>query len=186
MKLLSIFFVLITFHTMAAQDNVVVNKQRLSAQIVQEFQAYYGIAMQNGDYWYDKYSGAWGYTGGPAIGLLLPGMNLGGELQVNASNGNTSVFINGRELHLMDVLGLQQLIGPVLPGRYWLDGYGNAGYEGGPALVNLWQLAQNSQASQGSQGGSTFYRNSYTGIGAGSSGGTSYVMGKDWSVIVGN
>ena len=33
------------------------------------------------------------------------------------------------------------------------------------------------------KGGSSFYRNSYTGIGGGSSGGTSYVIGKDWSVI---
>jgi hypothetical protein len=33
-------------------------------------------------------------------------------------------------------------------------------------------------------GGSTFYRSNNTGIGAGSSGGTSYVMGKDWSVTI--
>jgi len=43
--------------------------------------------------------------------------------------------------------------------------------------LNLWQLARRSQQN-------TFYRNSYTGIGRGSSGGTSYVIGKDFSVIV--
>lgn len=37
------------------------------------------------------------------------------------------------------VNALQQLVGPVRPGRYWLDAYGNAGFEGGPPLVNLAQ-----------------------------------------------
>lgn len=66
----------------------------------------------------------------------------------------------------------------VYQGRFWLDAYGNVGYEGGPAILNLAQVAR----QRG--GGSTFYRSNNTGISAGSSGGTSYVMGKDWSVII--
>ncbi len=178
MKIICLFFILITFQSLSAQDQVIVNNQRLSDQTISEFRMRYGIQVQNGNYWYDRVCGAWGYSGGPTVGFLLPGLNIGGQLRADASKGNTGVFINGRQLHFQDLMGLQQLLGPVLPGRYWVDGYGNAGYEGGPALVNLVQVAKKSQSS--------FYRNSYTGIGAGSSGGTSYVMGKDWSVIVGD
>ena len=178
MKYILILLLAMTAQSANAQNQVIVNKVPLSKEIIDGFRNQYGIQMQPGDYWYDQACGAWGYTGGPTMGFLVPGLQLGGKMSADASNGNTGVFINGRQLHAQDLLGLQQLLGPVMPGRYWLDGYGNAGYQGGPAIVNLWQVAQSQQ--------STFYRNSYTGIGAGSSGGTSYVMGKDWSVIVGN
>ena len=180
MKPFLIAILLLTLGTVNGQNQVKINHQVIPISQIQEFQARYGIQMQPGDYWYDKSSGAWGFMGGPTVGFLLPGVNIGGALPANASNGRTRVFINGRQLHYQDLLGLQQLLGYVQPGRYWVDGYGNAGYEGGPALVNLWQLAR----KQKQQNQSSFYRNSYTGIGAGSSGGTSYVMGKDWSVIV--
>jgi hypothetical protein len=55
-------------------------------------------------------------------------------------NGNTGVFVNGRELHIMDVVALRQFM-PVYAGRYWCDANGNGGFEGGPALWNVWQLA---------------------------------------------
>lgn len=177
MKPFLIALILLSFSTATAQNQVKINRQVIPTSQIQDFQVRYGIQIQAGDYWYDKYSGAWGFMGGPTVGFLLPGVNIGGQLPANASNGNTRVFINGRQLHRQDLMGLQQLLGYVQPGRYWVDGYGNAGYEGGPALVNLWQIARK-------QNQSSFYRNSYTGIGAGSSGGTSYVMGKDWSVIV--
>ena len=178
MRFILIILLAMIAQSASAQNKVIVNKVPLSQEIIDGYRTHYGIQMQAGNYWYDRASGAWGYAGGPTMGFLLPGMDVGGELSANASNGNTGVFINGRELPGQDLMGLQQLLGPVMPGYYWVDGYGNAGYQGGPALVNLWQLAERQQ--------STFYRNSYTGIGAGSSGGTSYVMGKDWSVIVGN
>ena len=52
----------------------------------------------------------------------------------------------------MDVLGLQQL-GPVLPGRYWVDATGNVGYEGGMMFGNLWLLASQRLAGGASGGG---------------------------------
>ncbi|MGI9545559.1 MAG: hypothetical protein ACR2MX_20015 [Cyclobacteriaceae bacterium] len=162
--------------TYSQTPKVIINDVQLEDQQIQVFQNQYGIQMQSGNYWYDQWCGAWGIVGGPTIGFLLPGLQVGGPLNADASNGQTGVFVNGRELHAYDVVQLQKLIGQVYQGRYWLDARGNAGYEGGPALVNLWQASRNQQ--------SNFYRNSYTGIGAGSSGGTSYVMGKDWSVIV--
>ncbi|MEX0290560.1 MAG: hypothetical protein AB3N14_15760 [Flavobacteriaceae bacterium] len=162
----------------AQKNEVYVNGIRIGQATLDELAQLYRIAIQDGKYWYDNYNGAWGIEGGPTLGFALPYMNLGGKLQADASNGNTGVFVNGRELHAYDVAQLQQIM-TVLPGRYWLDSHGYGGYEGGPAIFNLIQLAK--QANK-----STYYHNSYTDISAGSSGGTSYVMGKDFSVIVDN
>jgi hypothetical protein len=122
------------------QDSVIINGVSLNDDKVRALEKQYGIRILNGDYWYDKVSGAWGLRGGPAVGLILPLLDLGGSLQPNASNGNTGVFINGRELHILDVLALQKIT-PVFKGRYWVDAWANIGFEGGPALVNLWTLA---------------------------------------------
>ncbi len=107
----------------------------------------YRTRIPPGAYWYDTLCGAWGLEGGPCRGLIQAGLTLGGPLRADASNGNTGVFINGRQLHLLDVLALQQIT-MVMPGRYWVDASGNAGFEGGPAMVNLWALA-----SAGASGG---------------------------------
>jgi hypothetical protein len=97
-----------------------------------------GQRVPDGAYWYDSATGAAGRWGGPTLAFLPPGLRLGGRLPAQASGGGTGVFINGRELHPMDVLGLQRLLrSPILPGRYWVDAQGNAGYEGGPAIINL-------------------------------------------------
>ena len=37
----------------------------------------------------------------------------------------------------------------MIPGRYWLDGYGNGGLEGGPMLFNLSQLCANARRQRG-------------------------------------
>lgn len=171
----------------AAQERaVIINQTRLDDATVQALEQAYQVQVLDGRYWYDARSGAWGYEGGPVAGLILPGLDLGGPLRADASGGTTSVFVNGRELHVQDVLALQQLVGVVLPGRYWLDAYGNVGYEGGPALLNLAVLAQQASGGGGAGGGNTFYRSGATDIGAGSSGDFSYVMGDGWSVSVGN
>ena len=68
---------------------------------------------------------------------------LGGALRRDASNGNTGVVINGRELHWLDVSRLQQVT-PVYRGSYWMDASGNFGLLGGPLMGNLWALSQRS------------------------------------------
>jgi hypothetical protein len=130
---------------------VVVNRVRLSDEVIRALEARYGGRIVNGEYWYDKACGAWGLEGGQTLGFIHAGYNLGGALRRDASRGNTGVFVNGRELHRLDVAALQQL-GPVYRGRYWLDARGNVGYEGGPAFVNLVQLAQGSQNRGGRRG----------------------------------
>jgi len=110
------------------------------------------IRIPDAAYWYDRVSGAWGFSGGPTVGFTLAGLDLGGPLRADASNGTTAVFINGRQLPVQDVLALQQLLGAVYAGRYWVDAQGNAGLEGGPPLINLVAVAR-ARAAQGYGGG---------------------------------
>lgn len=156
--------------------NVVVNGTRWSKELLSAFEKKFGVRVAEGNYWYDDKSGAWGIEGGPTLGFIQAGLKLGGPLRADASNGNTNVFINGRELHYYDVLSLQQLVSPypVMPGRYWVDSYGNFGYEGGWALGNLVQIAQR----RGSGGGNAGNYNSGIGsvIGDGS-GCTAFISG---------
>ena len=111
--------------------------------------------MQTGRYWYDKMSGLWGYAGQPTAGQFFAGLQLGGLLKANASNGNTGVFINGRELPMVEVSYLQQL-GTVYKGRYWMNALGVGGIEGGPAIFDL------SAAARLRSGGGLYGGNSRT------------------------
>lgn len=108
---------------------------------VEMLERYYGVRLPDNDYWYDNRSGAMGFWGGPAAAALPAGLELGGPMPADCSGGRTGVFLNGREIHPMDVAGLSQLL-TVLPGRYWVDSNGNFGYERGPAVGNLFVLAR--------------------------------------------
>ena len=169
----------------APRRSVVFNGVELKSEKIGALEQLYRVRIEDGHYWYDRLSGAWGVEGGPTAGFILPELDLGGPLKADASSGDTQVFVNGRELHRWDVMALQQLVGPVAPGRYTLDPLGNIWQERGPWLLNLVQLAQQAASAGGGQG-STIYRSNITGIGTGSSGGTSYVIGEGWSVIVGD
>src|SRR5215475_1660113 len=117
--------------------------------------------LDDGAYWYDARTGASGRWGGPTLAFLPPGLALGGPLPADASGGGqgtlTGVFVNGRELHPLDVSGLQQLIGQVWPGRWWVDAQGNYGVEGGPPLGNLIVLARTNRSGGGKQAWSKHY-----------------------------
>lgn len=162
----------------SAHKEVVINHTPLTAAEISAIEQQYGVILVEGRYWYDRACGAWGIEGGPTLGFVMPGLQVGGALRADASGGNTQVFINGRELHYLDVMGLQQL-GPVLPGRYWVDAFWNCGYEGGPPLFNLAQLMR---ARSGGQGGAWshttkgFTDNTTVG---GDGQGFMYVAGKD-------
>lgn len=121
--------------------NVVVNGQILSQTTIDQIRTTYNVSFSTGNYWYDRISGAWGYTNGPAVALTRHGMNIGGPLTRNASGGRTNVFFNGRELHNQDIMILYALLGMVIPGRYWIDHYGNFGPEGGMMIGNIWVIA---------------------------------------------
>lgn len=129
-------------------------------QQLKAFEAQIG-PVPPGRFWYDPMSGGAGVMGGPAAAYLGPGLTLGGPMPANASGGGngqvTGVFVNGRELHPLDVAGLRRY-GPVYPGRYWWDRFGNVGLAGGPMLFNFYAMLQASQT-----GGSTYRPGSRSG-----------------------
>ena len=132
--------------------HVVINGHRLSDEELARAEQAYRIRIPDADYWYDRTLGAWGARGQPTMGFIAPGLDLGGPLRPDASGGGTSVFVNGRELPPPDLVALQQVTGPVPPGRYFITTQGLAGYEGGPALWDLAALA----ARSGGGGGNTW------------------------------
>jgi len=124
------------------------NRVKLPAQQVQAMESDYQTQIQDGRYWYDNHSGAWGVEGGPTAGFIQAGLGLPGPMPADISGGGTGIFINGREIHPLDQQGLQQLFGITYQGRYWLDAQGNLGQEGGPAITNIVAAIQNAQQNQ--------------------------------------
>ena len=141
--------------TPARSTGVFINGRELTADQAMAIAQTYGYAPVRGRYWYDTVSGAWGTEGREAAGFLLPGYNFG-PLAANASNGNTGVFINGREINTVEAVRIQQTFGSVYRGRWWLDGRtGNYGIEGNPMPVGNIVAALRAQRSGG--GGDNFW-----------------------------
>lgn len=159
-----------------AQREVVINRVRLSDQTVAGLERRWSVKIQNGQYWYDGMSGAWGMEGGPTSGWIMPGLDLGGKLRADASAGQTGVFVNGRQLHRADVTALSQFV-QVQQGRWWVDGQGNFGAESGPTLGNLWALAR----ASGKQPGKAWslYANGGNNFVAGDENGCTYFNSRD-------
>jgi hypothetical protein len=160
---------------------IVVNGEQVTHADLLSLQRQLGVPLQAaippGNYWYDGISGLWGYDGGPAMGQISPGLRVGGQLSPWASGGGTGVFVNGRELHIAEVLYLQQIFGYVIPGRYWMNAAGIGGPEGGPATFNLAQAA--AQAGGGSAGGYGGYTSRTPFGGTGGDGNCSYYLHPD-------
>jgi hypothetical protein len=134
----------------SSQRHVVINDQRLGDAELAQIEQAYQIHVADADYWYDPVLGAWGLKRGPARGFISAGLNLGGPLRPDASGGGTLIFVNRRELHPYDVMALQQITGPIAPGRYFITALGLAGYEGGPVIWNLAAMAAQAQGGGGS------------------------------------
>src|SRR5215813_3836000 len=134
--LLAFAFTFTTSTPAAEPPQVVVNGVALKSEQIDFLQSQYAVRVLPGRYWYDRVSGGWGFEGGPMLGQIYPGLGLGGPLRADASRGNTGVFVNGRELHLNDVIALRRCT-PVYRGRYWVNAQGIGGVEGGPPIFNL-------------------------------------------------
>ncbi|KAL9418369.1 hypothetical protein AB3S75_041221 [Citrus x aurantiifolia] len=87
--------------------------------------------LNPGYYWYDKLSGYWGKIGQRPCQIITPHLRVGGQLMRNASNGNTSVLINNREitkreLCMFQLSGMQCERQP----HFWLSADGSYEEEG--------------------------------------------------------
>jgi hypothetical protein len=100
-----------------AATGIVINGTELTTPQALAVVAMYGYAPPRGRYWYDSRSGAWGLEGSGTAGFILPGHNFG-PVARDASNGNTGVIINGRELNLTEALSLQRTFGAAYRGRW--------------------------------------------------------------------
>jgi hypothetical protein len=132
------------------RERVLINGEPLAGSQINDMEQRYGLAPRPGRYWYDSKSGMYGVVGFPAYGFMMPGHDLG-PVSSQASNGNSGVRINGRELCISEwslwSLMLQSLI---QEGAYWLDASGNIGLEGqSQPIRNLATIA----SSQGGNGG---------------------------------
>jgi hypothetical protein len=114
--------------------------------------------------------------GSESAGLILAGHDFGPLPSSGVSGGDTGVYLNGRELPIVELDFLQGLFGEIPPGRYWLDASGNIGVEGDiTPLANLQAALQEAEQSSesggggGEGGGGEYYYNS----GGGSYGGIS-------------
>lgn len=154
--------------------SVVINEKRLSDEELARAEQTYRVRIPDAEYWYDRTLGAWGPKGGPTMGFIAPGLELGGPLQPNASGGGTGVFVNGRALHPADLAALQQITGPIAPGRYFITAQGLAGYEGGPPQWDLAAMAAQSRGGAG--GGSNTWQSGITGASGFSDGTTGAVF----------
>jgi hypothetical protein len=127
-----------------AGTNVFINGNELSPQEVAAMAATYHRMPVPGHYWYDSISGAWGVEGWPPAGFVMPGYDFG-PIAEDASNGDTGVVINGREITGIEAERLRQILGVVYRGRWWLDGRTwNYGVEGNPMPVGTLRGARGS------------------------------------------
>ena len=142
----------------AASGDVIVNGIPLSAEQITAMEQAYGVKPLPGNYWYDRLSGLYGVVGYPSFGFMIAGDDFG-ELKANASNGDSPVFVNGRQLPQSEWLVWSYLLGYMIqPGRYWLDANGNAGLEGNPMpLENLYQAARRNNYNGAGSGGDNFW-----------------------------
>jgi hypothetical protein len=138
--------------------SVTINGEKLNAEEIQSLKNIYG-SVNPGDYWYDSMIGLYGVMGYGPLGILATGYNFG-PMPRNASNGNTGVIINGREITYSEVALLTRYVGQVIPGSYWLDASGNFGFAG--SNVTLGNLYSYGGGSTGSSGGDNFWSSSYS------------------------
>ena len=150
------------------QEVVSINGVTLTPLQINEIVQTYGIRPVPGRYWYDQRSGMYGVLGGPVTGVMYPGHQFG-NLSADASNGNSSVYINNRELQSGEAMQIANLFGyyqPV-PGRYWMNANGDIGVEGYPyAIGNVYMaiaIAQRSRANMNTHSGNLWSSGLYSG-----------------------
>ncbi|KAJ3674395.1 hypothetical protein LUZ60_005011 [Juncus effusus] len=122
--------------------DVFVNGQRLGEEEMANLQncPFPPGRIKGGDYWYDKVSGYWGKMGQKPCKIISPNLHVGGELSSKASNGNTGICINGREITKSE-LKMLKWAGVQCAGKpqFWVNSDGSYLEEGQKKIIgHLW------------------------------------------------
>uniref|UniRef100_A0A1D1XID9 Guanine nucleotide-binding protein alpha-2 subunit n=1 Tax=Anthurium amnicola TaxID=1678845 RepID=A0A1D1XID9_9ARAE len=126
-------------------ENVYVNRKQLCQEEMVLLQACANPPhkLKPGYYWYDKVSGFWGKEGHKPHQIISPHLNVGGNLTQDASNGNTGIFINNREITKAE-LRMLQWAGVQCAGcpHFWVNADGTYQEEGQKNIKgHLWGKA---------------------------------------------
>ena len=167
-------------------DELIVNGRALTpaeSRVVHRLAQQYHWNALSGRYWYDSRSGLYGYAGQPPLGVIQAGLHIGGRLSARASNGTSGVYVNGRELTLVEVQRVSRCT-VVRPGSYWVNADGTGGIVGQPASFNLVTLCR--RGGVGTPGNRGWYGHVSGGggtVGAIFSDGTGVTCGPDGGCI---